>query len=240
MDKFEELKFRMNVMRQLKIAKKIYTYTELAKIIGLPETVLSRYVKGHVMPTIQRAEGMNKILTRILDLSQTLPSFMSWEDDSLNTSRLRENTEILDRMVLEAISAYQGRLITRVMTMSGPESHFASILAHHLEVPLVHATDKEEVAIKAYRQYLANYGGEAAYLYVPKESLKRNDSVLIAQLVISDGKIEKCIVDMVKDQARADVTGVVAGIGVGNEYKNELSVFSDILTKVLYSSPLKR
>jgi len=46
----------------LNLAKNYYTYRELAQIIGLPETVLSRYVKGHVLPSIHRAKEISKIL----------------------------------------------------------------------------------------------------------------------------------------------------------------------------------
>ena len=57
-----DLKYKLMTIEMLNLAKSYYTYRELSQLIGLPETVLSRYVKGHVLPTIERAEAMNKIL----------------------------------------------------------------------------------------------------------------------------------------------------------------------------------
>ena len=54
----EKLKFRLMVVDLLKAAKDRYTYRELSSMTGLPVTVLSRYAKGHVLPSAEeKARG---------------------------------------------------------------------------------------------------------------------------------------------------------------------------------------
>src|SRR6266498_930951 len=55
-----DLKYKLQTIELLNLAKTEYTYRALSGILHLPETVLSRYVKGHVLPTAERAEEINK------------------------------------------------------------------------------------------------------------------------------------------------------------------------------------
>jgi hypothetical protein len=60
--RISDLKYKLMTIELLNLAKNYYTYRELSQIIGLPDTVVSRYVKGHVLPTIDRAlEGLFKL-----------------------------------------------------------------------------------------------------------------------------------------------------------------------------------
>jgi len=62
-----DLKFRMMTIDLLRTAKKHFTYRELSGETGLPVTVLSRYVKGHVLPSSSRAKKVWNILERLVD-----------------------------------------------------------------------------------------------------------------------------------------------------------------------------
>src|SRR5881409_2312077 len=59
-----DLKYKLQTIELLNLAKTEYTYRALSGILHLPETVLSRYVKGHVLPTAERAEEINKTLQK--------------------------------------------------------------------------------------------------------------------------------------------------------------------------------
>ena len=68
----QDLKFRLMTIELLKIAKRHYTYRELANMVNLPVTVLSRYVKGHVLPSIKRAKRIWTTLEGIIGLEEEL------------------------------------------------------------------------------------------------------------------------------------------------------------------------
>ena len=75
--RISDLKYKLMTIELLNLAKNYYTYRELAQIIGLPETVLSRYVKGHVLPTIDRAQNINRTLQKIMRLEGESWAFVS-------------------------------------------------------------------------------------------------------------------------------------------------------------------
>ena len=68
----EDLKFRLMTINLLKTTKRMFTYRELSAKTGLPVTVLSRYVKGHVLPSSSRARKIWKTLERLGGLEQEL------------------------------------------------------------------------------------------------------------------------------------------------------------------------
>jgi hypothetical protein len=68
--RISDLKYKLMTIELLNLAKNYYTYRELSQIIGLPDTVLSRYVKGHVLPTMDRALYINKTMQKIMPLEK--------------------------------------------------------------------------------------------------------------------------------------------------------------------------
>ncbi|HZY46851.1 MAG TPA: helix-turn-helix domain-containing protein, partial [Candidatus Bathyarchaeia archaeon] len=67
-----DLKYKLMTIELLNLAKQRFTYRELSAMVHLPETVLSRYVKGHVLPTAERAEEINRILQKYMSLDREL------------------------------------------------------------------------------------------------------------------------------------------------------------------------
>src|SRR5207245_2143935 len=72
-----DLKYKLQTIELLNLAKEQYTYRELSGILHLPETVLSRYVKGHVLPTAERAEEINRTLQKYMSLEKELYNKLS-------------------------------------------------------------------------------------------------------------------------------------------------------------------
>jgi adenine phosphoribosyltransferase len=103
-----DLKYKLGTIDLLNLAKNYYTYRELAQIIGLPETVLSRYVKGHVLPTIGRAREMNKTLQKILKLEVELQKRMKFDDDDyFDNTAIISDPMLLERAVQQASTRLQ-------------------------------------------------------------------------------------------------------------------------------------
>src|SRR5947199_3303480 len=92
-----DLKYKLQTIELLNLAKEQYTYRELSGILHLPETVLSRYVKGHVLPTAERAEEINKTLQRYMSLDKELLERIHFDEGGYF-----DNTAIIgDPMLME-------------------------------------------------------------------------------------------------------------------------------------------
>jgi adenine phosphoribosyltransferase len=78
-------------------------------------------------------------------------------------------------------------------------------------------------------------------LFIPKEAIKKRDSVLIVDDMIKSGETQEALVNLVK-KARAEVSGVFSLIAVGDEWKKRLKLGSGAPVEVVtyLKSPLER
>jgi adenine phosphoribosyltransferase len=65
--------------------------------------------------------------------------------------------------------------------------------------------------------------GVTRTLYLPKEALKRRDSVLIVDDMIKSGETQAALVNLVR-KARAEISGIYCLIAVGDEWKEKLKL----------------
>ncbi len=56
----------------LKVVRKQSSYSELSDITGLPKSTIARYVKGHIMPSYERACRIINIIYDILNIDEVL------------------------------------------------------------------------------------------------------------------------------------------------------------------------
>ena len=76
-----DLKYRLMTIDLLRTAKRNYTYRELSSRTGLPVTVLSRYVKGHVLPSSGRARKIWISLEKIVGLEEELRRRIKFDEN---------------------------------------------------------------------------------------------------------------------------------------------------------------
>src|SRR5437899_12129812 len=102
-------KYKLMTIELLNLAKQRFTYRELSAMVYLPETVLSRYVKGHVLPRAQRAEEINKTLQRYMSLDKELLERIHFDDCGYfdNTASIRY-TILIELVVQHAVSKFAG------------------------------------------------------------------------------------------------------------------------------------
>lgn len=68
----QDLKIRLRSIDFLKILKKRFTYEQLSEKLDLPVTVLNRYVRGHVIPSRDRANLLIKFFENSIDLKDEI------------------------------------------------------------------------------------------------------------------------------------------------------------------------
>jgi adenine phosphoribosyltransferase len=74
--------------------------------------------------------------------------------------------------------------------------------------------------------------GVTVTLYIPKESIKKRDSVLVVDDMIKSGETQEALVNLVK-KSKAEVSGIFSLIAVGEEWKKRLKSGEDSPVEVV-------
>jgi len=219
-----ELKYRMMITDLLKVASDSYTYQELSDFLDLSPPILSRYMRGHVLPSFARAQGLYDKLMKITNIKEELKKRINFDDDGYfdNTPLVSEITW-LKIMSNYALEKFAGRRVTKVLTAAVDGIPVSTLVANLLGVNLVIAKNSKEVGINDFLEtsYIPRGSAMRHTLYVPRNMIRKRDSVLIIDDVVRTGETVKALVDMVAKQ-RADIAGIYVLVTVGTEWKRYL------------------
>ena len=173
----EDLKFRLATVELLRMAKKRYTYKKLQEETNLPVTVLSRYVKGHVLPNSERAQEIWQALSKIINLEEEIRRRLRWDDNGFfdNTSIVGD-TNLLSQAANYAIAKFAGKRITKVLTAAVDGVPLATMVAKSLGVNVVIAKPMKEVGVSSFVEetYTLSESGHTVTLFVPRNAIRRH------------------------------------------------------------------
>jgi adenine/guanine phosphoribosyltransferase-like PRPP-binding protein len=219
-----ELKYRMMITDLLKVASESHTYQELSDFLGLSPPILSRYMRGHVLPSYTRAQGLYDKLMEITNIKDELKKRISFDEEGYfdNTPLVSEITW-LKIMSNYALEKFAGRRVTKVLTAAVDGIPVSTLVSNLLEVDLVVAKGSKEVGINDFieESYIPKGSAIRQTLYVPKSAIRKRDSVLIIDDVVRTGETVKALVDLVNNQ-RADIAGIYILVTVGDDWNEYL------------------
>lgn len=219
-----ELKYRMMITDLLKVASESHTYQQLSDLLDLSPPILSRYMRGHVLPSYKRAQGLYEKLMVITDIKEELKKRISFDDEGYfdNTPLVSEITW-LKIMSNYALEKFAGRRVTKVLTAAVDGIPVSTLVSNLLDVDLVIAKDQKEVGISDFIEetYIPKGSAIRKSLYVPRRAIRKRDSVLIIDDVVRTGETVQGLVDLVSNQ-RADIAGIYVLVTVGDEWKTYL------------------
>jgi adenine/guanine phosphoribosyltransferase-like PRPP-binding protein len=219
-----ELKYRMMITDLLKVASESHTYQQLSDMLDLSPPILSRYMRGHVLPSYKRAQGLYDKLMVITDIKEELKKRISFDDEGYfdNTPLVSEITW-LKIMSNYALEKFAGRRVTKVLTAAVDGIPVSTLVSNLLDVDLVVAKDQKEVGISDFIEetYIPKGSAIRKSLYVPRRAIRKRDSVLIIDDVVRTGETVQGLVDLVNNQ-RADIAGIYVLVTVGDEWKTYL------------------
>lgn len=222
----EDLKFRLATIERLRTAKKRYTYRELSAKTNLPVTVLSRYVKGHVLPNTERAHSLWEDLSRIVGLEAEFRRRIKFNSKGYfdNTSIVGD-INLLRQAANYGLAKFAGKRITRVLTAAVDGVPLSTMVANALGVNMVIAKPTKEVAVSSFLEetYTLSGSGHTMTLYVPRDGIKKRDSVLVVDDIIKSGDTQSALLNLVK-KAKAEVSGIFAMIAVGHLWEETMQI----------------
>jgi len=233
----DELKLRLMTIEMLRTAKykRNITYRELASKTGLPVTVLSRYAKGHVLPNTARARQLWKVLTRLVGLEAELRNRIKFDEEGyFDNTDIIGDFNILQQAANHALANFAGKRVTKVLTAAVDGIPLATMVANALGVNLVIAKRGKEVGVKAFLEetYALRDSGVTMTLYIPKDSIKKRDSVLIVDDMIKTGETQAALVNLGR-KAKAEISGVFLLVAVGEEWKRKLKLSGECPVEVV-------
>ncbi len=219
-----ELKYRMMITDLLKVASETHTYQELSEVLGLSPPILSRYMRGHVLPSYSRAQGLYKKLTELTNIKEALKKRIMFDEEGyFDNTPLTSEITWLKIMSNYAMEKFAGRRVTKILTAAVDGVPTATLVANLLDIDLVIAKDNKEVGIQEFieEMYIPKGSAIRKSLFVPKSSIRKKDSILIIDDVVRTGETVQALVDMVRNQ-RADIAGIYVLVTVGEDWKNYL------------------
>ncbi|MGB9134568.1 MAG: phosphoribosyltransferase family protein [Candidatus Bathyarchaeia archaeon] len=235
----DDLKLRLMTIELLRTAKRQHTYRELSAKTGLPVTVLSRYAKGHVLPNIARAHQLWKILRKMVGLEVELHRKILFNSDGyFDNTEIVTDYNILRQASHHALATFAGKRVTKVLTAAVDGIPLATMVANQLGINLVIAKWNKEVGVPAFLEetYALSDSGVTMTLYIPKNAIKRRDSVLIVDDMIKTGETQNALINLVR-KAKAELSGVFTLIAIGEDWLKGLNMPKDcsveVITKII-------
>ena len=241
-----DLKYKLMTIELLNLAKQRFTYRELSVMVHLPETVLSRYVKGHVLPTAQRAEEINKTLQRYMSLDKELLERIHFDDGGyFDNTAIIGDTLLMERAVQHAVGKFAGKRVTKIMTAAVDGIPLATLLAHRLGVGLLVAKKAREVGVREFIEeiFVPPKTAVVLSLFVPRDAIKKTDCVLIVDDIIDSGETQRAMMKIIQ-KAKAEVIGIYALVSIGSDWKARIesagNVPVEVVTPVIKKEPKEK
>jgi len=222
----EDLQLRLMTIELLRTAKTQYTYRELSAKTDLPVTVLSRYAKGHVLPNAARAKQLWSILTKLVGLEAELHRIIRFNEDGyFDNTWIVGDFNILKQAAHHALATFAGKRVTKVLTAAVDGIPLATMVANSLGVNLAIAKRNKEVGVPAFLEetYVLRDSGVTITLYLPKNALKRRDSVLVVDDMIKTGETQAALINLVHN-AKAEISGIYSLIAIGDEWQKRIKL----------------
>ncbi|RLI32189.1 adenine phosphoribosyltransferase [Candidatus Bathyarchaeota archaeon] len=234
-----KLKYRMMVTELLKVASKKYKYQELKELLGLSPPILSRYTRGHVLPSYSRAQWLYERLLKIVNIKEELRKLLKFDEEGyFNNTPLVSDITWLKLMANYVVERFAGARVTKILTAAVDGIPISTMVASLLDVDLVIAKESREVGVDKFLEetYIPKGLAVRRTLYIPRTAIKPRDSVLIIDDVVRTGETLKALADMVlkmkarkKDKrAGPDLAGIFVIVSVGDEWKELLEEIAGV------------
>ena len=215
-NKYGELRRRLSAVETLMLIKNQYTYSQISSITKLPTPVLSRYVKGHVLPALGRADHLIEILGKEYLLNLIKNKIRVEENKIFDHSEVMNDIGLLEMIGKLVSHEFSELKVDKVLTIEVDGILPASQVARAFNVKLVVAKSRKEMGIQEFEEVRRVYSsGAYSYVFIPKNTIKKSETVLIVDDAIRTGSTLETLFNIC-DSVGAETVGVYALIGLKN------------------------
>ena len=208
MSRVAEVKARISSVELLSTLKKSYSYKELSAILGLSAPILSRYVRGHVLPSPSRSDKFVAVFREKLLKKMVTDHIRLTNEGVYDLTRVVLDVGLLKQIAKVVYSEFEPSHVEKVLTMEVDGVPLAVEIADEFNVGVAIAkTERDLAAEDYYEQRMVISPDSVKYLYIPKTSLKKGEHVLIVDDFIRSGVTLDALVKLA-EKARARPVGV--------------------------------
>ncbi len=201
--KIVDVRYRLAIVEILRFLKNHFSYKELSKITGVNETTLCRYIKGSMIPSIEQAksiwENISSKISIFEYIEKMFKSKQDWLSALLEPSLLKV---IASKLYLDIV----GRRITLIVTRDSPILSLATALSFILDKPIVIVSENKPLTSDYIVEKVHDELGEVKAFFIPKRhGRKREDAIIIWDIVKSVGEVKALVVGLEKARINASV-----------------------------------
>ncbi len=225
------MKTRLSSIEVLRLIKKNQSYEELSSLLGLSAPILSRYINGHVLPSLERSKKI--IETFKEQLTSLIKERIKFEDERIfDHSAVLYNPNLLDKISKLAFYEFGTMKVDKVLTVETDGIPLAVQVGREFDVNFVVAKNRKEMGIKDFIEVKRVFSsGAYSYLFVPRGSIEQNERVLIVDDAVRTGFTLETLLELCK-KCGAEPIGIFAVICF-EETLNRLEQKLDCPIKVL-------
>ena len=210
MSRVADVKTRISSVELLATLKKSYSYRELSAVLGLSAPILSRYVRGHVLPSATRSEKFIATFREKLLRKMILDSVRTSSDGSYDISAVVSNVGLLRQIAKVVYSQFSPVAVDRVVTMEVDGVPLASEVAGEFNVSLAVVRAERDLGVEEFFEQKAVYSPSTVkYLYLPKNAIKKGEHLLVVDDLVRSGTTVEALAG-IAEKARARVVGIFA------------------------------
>jgi len=223
----EEVWFRMGAVEALRILKKRMSYEQLSSLIDLPPTVLSRYINGHVLPSLDKAKAIFSIFKKEFLLDEVRNRLARDEVGAIDTSRIIYDPLLLKHIIMAEWEKLMGFKVDKVMTMESDGIPVAYQLASMLGTEVAVVRKSKKLGVREFVEVRQIFeSGAYRYVYLPRDSVRKGDYILLVDDIIRTGGTMKALVALC-GEIKANVSGIFSIIalrGARERFSEELNI----------------
>ena len=210
MSRVADVKSRISSVELLATLKKSYSYRELSSVLGLSAPILSRYVRGHVLPSASRSEKFVAVFREKILRKMVLEQIRATPEGAYDMTRIISDVGLLRQIAKVVYSEFGLFNVQKILTMEVDGVPLAVEIGGEFNANVAVAKEERDLAVEQfYEQRIAYSPDVVKYLYLPKESLKRGEHVLIVDDLVRSGVTIDALVKL-SERAKARVVGIFA------------------------------
>jgi adenine/guanine phosphoribosyltransferase-like PRPP-binding protein len=203
-----DVKSRISSVELLSTLKKSYSYKELSAILGLSAPILSRYVRGHVLPSAARSEKFVAVFREKLLKKIVADQITVTPDGAYDLTRAVIDIGLLKQIAKVVYSEFGPSQVQKILTMEVDGVPLAVQVADEFNVNVAIAKTERDLGIEeCYEQRVVYSPDSVKYLYLPKSAIRKGEHILIVDDFIRSGITIDALVKLA-EKAKARTVGI--------------------------------
>lgn len=208
MSRVADVKSRISSVELLSTLKKNYSYKELSAILGLSAPILSRYVRGHVLPSAARSEKFVAVFREKLLRKMIADQIRVTPEGEYDLSAAVTDVGLLSQIAKVVYGEFGPSQVHKVLTMEVDGVPLAVEVAGEFNVNVAIAKSERDQGIEDFYEQRIVYSPDSMkYLYVPKSAIKKGEHILIVDDFVRSGITIDALVKLA-EKAKARVVGI--------------------------------